>query len=69
VLGKGGQLREVPLPARTRPLITAWRKHRADIPRPQDPAALFLARRGRRVSARTVDHVIRQTGRAARLEV
>jgi hypothetical protein len=43
VLGKGGQLREVPLPARTRPLITAWRKHRADIPRPQDPAALFLA--------------------------
>ena len=69
VLGKGDQLREVPLPARTRPLITAWRQHRAKTGGPHDPDALFLARGGRRVSARTVDHVIRQAGRAAGLEV
>jgi integrase/recombinase XerC len=69
VLGKGDQLREVPLPARTRPLITAWRQHRAKSSGPHDPDALFLARGGRRVSARTVDHVIRQAGRAAGLEI
>ena len=69
VLGKGDQLREVPLPARTRPLITAWRQHRAKSGGPHDPDALVLARGGRRVSARTVDHVIRQAGRAAGLEI
>jgi site-specific recombinase XerD len=69
VLGKGDQFREVPLPARTRPLITAWRQARAKIHDPKDPAALFLARGGQRISARTIDHVIRQAGRAAGLEV
>ncbi|HEV2450736.1 MAG TPA: tyrosine-type recombinase/integrase [Streptosporangiaceae bacterium] len=69
VLGKGGKVREVPLPARTRPLITNWREHRPGLRGAQDPAPLFLARGGRRVSARTVDHVIRQAGRAAGLDI
>lgn len=69
VLGKGDRVRTVPIPARTRPLLAAWREARARVPGAEHTAALFTARGGRRISARTVDHVIRTAGRAAGLEV
>lgn len=69
VVGKGTRGRAVPLPVRTRALITAWREARAQVPGGESTQALFLARGGRRVSARTVDHVIRTTGRMAGLEI
>jgi integrase/recombinase XerC len=69
VLGKGDRYREVPLPARTRALVTTWRQARSKLPGQVDPQALFLARGGRRLSARSVDHVIRAAGRAAGLEI
>lgn len=69
VVGRGARGRTVPLPARTRALLTAWFQERAALPGAEATTALFLARGGRRVSARTVDHVIRTAGRQAGLTV
>jgi integrase/recombinase XerC len=69
VVGKGTRGRTVPLPARTRPLITAWREVRGQMPGSEATPALFLARGGRRISVRTIDHVIRTTGRQVGLEI
>jgi integrase/recombinase XerD len=69
VVGKGTRGRAVLLLARTRALITARREARTQVPGGESTQALSLARRGRRVSARTVDHVIRTTGRQVGLEV
>lgn len=95
MLGKGGRLRDLPLPARTRPLLVRWRQVRAEqlgLPIPAAPfvtprrvreaerardaaaaaqvtPALFVARGGRRISARSVDHIIRTAGRDAGLEI
>jgi site-specific recombinase XerC len=69
VLGKGDKVRELPLPVRTRALITSWRQARPTTPTTDDPRPLFVARGGRRISARSIDHAIRQAGRAAQMEI
>lgn len=69
VVGKGTRGRTVLLPARTRPLISAWREARGQIPGTEATNALFVARGGRRIAARTIDHVIRTTGRQVGLEI
>ncbi len=63
--GKASEPRVVPLPAQTRSAITAWREHRGQASRGLRDPALFVARDGQRLSARSVDRVIRDAGRAA----
>lgn len=60
VLGKGDRYRELPLPARTRALMTIWRQARSKLPGRVDLQALFLARGGRRFSTRSIElsHVL-----------
>jgi integrase/recombinase XerC len=63
--GKGDAYREVDLNAEVRTRLEAWRKERARrFPQSTEPA-LFLARTGRRLSARAIDQVVRRTGAAA----
>jgi site-specific recombinase XerD len=57
------------VPARTRSVLTAWRDHRIQASCGLRDPALFVARDGQRLSPRTVDRVIRETGRAAGLEI
>lgn len=60
--------RVVPLSApAARAAVAAWRRERALIPA-ADPA-LFLTRRGRRITLRTVEHVILQIGVSVGLRV
>lgn len=49
--------------AQTRSLITAWREHRAEASRGLGDPALFVGRDGQRLSARSVDRVVREVGR------
>ena len=67
--GKASKPRVVPLPAQTRSAITAWREHRGQASRGLRDPALFVARDGQRLSARSVDRVIRDAGRAAELDI
>lgn len=57
--GKGGDSREVPIldPA-ARSSLSEWKKERAAWPRAAENPALFLNRRGGRLSARAVDQLL-----------
>jgi len=56
--GKGEDSREIPLLDSTaRDAVSKWKKERADWPGAQSPA-LFLNRRGGRLSARAVDQLL-----------
>lgn len=69
--GKGETYREVPLNAEVRQTLSDWLKERARyflIPRFSD-SALFLNLKGRRLSTRAIDLVLRQFGANANLEL
>ncbi len=67
--GKGENYREVPLNAEVRKTLKDWLKERAKrFPTLSDPA-LFLNLKGRRLSTRAIDLVLRQFGRDANLEL
>jgi site-specific recombinase XerD len=67
--GKAGMARQVSLRAQTRSAVTAWREHRGKASRGLRDPALFMADDGQRLSARSVDRVIREAGRAAGLDI
>jgi integrase/recombinase XerC len=66
--GKGDFYREVPLNKPVRDALEAWLKERAKRVDVGDPA-LFVGPQGRRLSARAVDLVIRNTARRAGLRL
>jgi integrase/recombinase XerC len=67
--GKGETYREVPLNADVRETLNAWLKERVKrFPAHADPA-LFLSLKGKRLSTRAIDLVLRQLGREAKLEL
>ena len=72
-LGKGDAYREVPLNSATRTALEEWLEARAaQVDRhqhAQDPKALWLARSGRRLSARAIDMVVRGLAADAGLEL
>ncbi len=59
VIGKGSKTRILPVGTKAREALQAWLKVRATWPQ-QDPQALFLSRRGRRISTRSVQERLRQ---------
>lgn len=71
VLGKGGKRRSVPVGAAALAALRAWLQARArwvpDSAAPQDAWALFLGRRGRRISPRVVQLQLARRARAAGL--
>jgi site-specific recombinase XerD len=67
--GKGETYREVPLNAEVRKALKDWLKERSKrFPKLSD-SALFLSTKGRRLSTRAIDLVLRQLGRDANLEL
>ena len=67
--GKGETYREVPLIAEVRQALKDWLKERSKrFPKLSDPA-LFLSLKGKRLSTRAIDLVLRQFGRDANLEL
>jgi site-specific recombinase XerD len=67
--GKGETYREVPLNADVREVLKVWLKERAKrFPQISEPA-LFLNLKGRRLSTRAIDLVLRQLGREAKVEL
>jgi integrase/recombinase XerC len=64
LLGKGERVREVPIHPQLRMALSAWVAKRRDWPGADESSALFLNRRGSRLSARGAHEVI--TGIAAR---
>jgi site-specific recombinase XerD len=67
--GKGDTYREVPLNAEVREALRTWQKDRTKhFPNHADPA-LFLNLKGRRLSMRAIDLIIRQFGHDANLEL
>jgi site-specific recombinase XerD len=67
--GKGDTYREVPLNADVRKALERWLKERTKrFPLTADPA-LFLSVKGKRLSPRAIDLVIRQFGADAHLEL
>lgn len=67
--GKGDTYREVPLNADVRKTLNSWLKERSKrFPAHSDPA-LFLSLKGKRLSLRAIDLVLRQIGAEANLEV
>lgn len=67
--GKGDTYREVPLNADVREALQAWLKARAKNPPLLSEPALFLNLKGRRLSPRGIDLVLRQLGADAGLEL
>ena len=71
-LGKGDAYREVPLNSATRTALEEWLEARAaQVARhqhAQDSKALWLARSGRRLSARAIDMVVRRLATDAGME-
>jgi site-specific recombinase XerD len=67
--GKGDTYREVPLNADGREALQAWLKARAKRPPQLSEPALFLNLKGRRLSARGIDLVLRRLGADAGLEL
>jgi integrase/recombinase XerC len=68
-LGKGDRPREIPLPARTRTLISDWRTHRREKQLGTSEPALLVTRSGHRLSARSIDHIIRTAGNEVDLTI
>jgi integrase/recombinase XerC len=67
--GKGDIYREVPLNADVREALRTWLKERTRrFPQICEPA-LFLNLKGRRLSTRAIDLVLRQLGREAKVEL
>jgi len=67
--GKGDTYREVPLNTDVRESLKAWQKYRTKLfPDHSDPA-LFLNRKGKRLSTRAIDLIVRQPGGDAGLEL
>ncbi len=67
--GKGDTYREVPLNAQVREALRIWLKERnTRFPQTSDPA-FFLGAKGRRLSARAIDLIIRRIGADAQLEL
>lgn len=67
--GKGDTYREVPLNADVREALQAWQKYRTKLfPDHSDPA-LFLNRKGKRLSPRAIDLIVRHLGGDAGLEL
>jgi site-specific recombinase XerD len=67
--GKGETYREVPLIADVREALRTWLKERTRrFPQICEPA-LFLNLKGRRLSTRAIDLVLRQLGREAKVEL
>ncbi len=67
--GKGETYREVPLNADVREVLKVWLKERTKrFPQISEPA-LFLNLKGRRLSTRAIDLVLRQLGREAKVEL
>jgi site-specific recombinase XerD len=66
--GKGDAYREVALNAEVREALDRWlAQRRDDYPVGEEPA-LFLSRRGKRLSTRAVDFIVRRIGEEAALE-
>jgi integrase/recombinase XerC len=67
--GKGETYREVPLTTEVRNALKDWLRDRSKrFPRPCDPA-LFLSLKGKRLSTRALDLIVRQLGADANLEL
>jgi integrase/recombinase XerC len=66
--GKGDAYREVPLNTEARAAVGEWLKERATWPGTETPA-LFLSRKGGRLTVRAIDMVIRAIGADAGLEL
>ncbi len=67
--GKGDSYRDIPLNAATREALKRWQRQRAkQFPDHPDPA-LFLNLKGRRLSTRGIDLIIRRLGVNAKLEL
>jgi integrase/recombinase XerC len=67
--GKGDTYREVPLNTEVRETLRLWLKERNKrFPQTSDPA-VFLNPKGKRLSARSIDLIIRRTGADAHLEL
>lgn len=67
--GKGDTYREVPLNADVREALRVWLKERTRRFPERSEAALFLNLKGRRLSTRAIDLVLRQLGTDAKLEL
>ncbi len=67
--GKGDAYREVPLNAEVREVLRAWLKERAKRFSPTLDLAFFLNLKGKRLSPRAIDLIIRQMGTDAHLEL
>lgn len=67
VIGKGNKEREVPLGAPALAALHAYLRVRAELRDPrtgaQDPDAVFLGRRGKRLSARRIQQMVRRDGK------
>jgi site-specific recombinase XerD len=67
--GKGDAYREVPLNAEVREVLRLWLKERTKrFPQTSDPA-VFLNPKGKRLSARSIDLIIRRIGADTHLEL
>lgn len=67
--GKGENYREVPLNAEVRKALKEWLKERSKCFPNLSDSGLFLSLKGRRLSTRAIDLVLRQLGADANLEV
>ncbi|HEX5996318.1 MAG TPA: tyrosine-type recombinase/integrase [Jiangellales bacterium] len=67
VVRQDGTGRQIPLHHRARPALQEWLTERADWSRPTGTQALFLNRRGGRLSARSVDELVAGFGERAGL--
>ncbi len=67
--GKGETYREVPLNADVREVLKVWLQERTRRFPQTSELALFLNLKGRRLSTRAIDLVLRQLGRKAKLEL
>ncbi len=66
--GKGDSYREVVLNSEVREALSRWLAERKGWPGSEEKAALFLSRRGGRLSTRAVDLVVRKLGEEANLD-
>ncbi len=66
--GKGDSYREVVLNSEVRDALSGWLAERRGYPGSEEREALFLSRRGRRLSTRAVDLIVRKLGQEANLD-
>jgi site-specific recombinase XerD len=66
--GKGDSYREVVLNSEVREALSRWLAQRKGWPGGEERAALFLSRRGGRLSTRAVDLIVRKLGEEANLD-